>query len=533
MLDRVKQVPAKLLEIWNKYTKKQRAIILSTIAAIIFALLILIFIVGRTSYVYLHTFKDITVAAKVDTALTQAGINHKVENDNLTFNVDSSKFVEANFLITSDEFASKTGFSRDELLTNSMSTTNRDKIVKGNLYLMDDIELNLRSMEGVDDVTVSYNPNTDSTDNFLNPNKEIVCGVNLVINNNFRASSVDGIAYYVASVLGNKTIESITVIDQYGNLLFNGGQQDGVYYNSKRAEHEATVKNFINDSCVQTGRANNFDYVAANVHLPFDYSQESVEDTEYYAQDGLDQAITTYIERIESESDGTSANVVGTDPNDDQPDYYTSDTGTGPSSYTSTKEERTPSKRITTTIKDVGNALFDQGTLQVTMNQNRTLKESDWPLMAESATMTLEEYLFNYRNPVELTLSDDFYGVFSACSGIPAANISLKAYETLIFIPNESTPINWDLILKIILAVLIIGLLIFVVFRGIAPVEVTELEPELSVEKLLATTKENQSLDDIEFSEVSETRKLIERFVDENPEAVANLLRSWLEDDWD
>ena len=65
------------------------------------------------------------------------------------------------------------------------------------------------------------------------------------------------------------------------------------------------------------------------------------------------------------------------------------------------------------------------------------------------------------------------------------------------------------------------------------PVEVTETEPELSVEELLATTKENQELDDIEMSESSETKRMIEKFVDENPEAVANLLRNWLQNDWE
>ena len=39
-------------------------------------------------------------------------------------------------------------------------------------------------------------------------------------------------------------------------------------------------------------------------------------------------------------------------------------------------------------------------------------------------------------------------------------------------------------------------------------------------------------LDDIEVDEGSETKKLIEKFVDENPEAVANLLRNWLNEEW-
>ncbi len=71
------------------------------------------------------------------------------------------------------------------------------------------------------------------------------------------------------------------------------------------------------------------------------------------------------------------------------------------------------------------------------------------------------------------------------------------------------------------------------VFKGIGPVEVTELEPELSVEQLLATTKENQTIDDIDFNEISEVRRMIEKFVDEKPDAVAQLLRNWLNEDWD
>ena len=88
-------------------------------------------------------------------------------------------------------------------------------------------------------------------------------------------------------------------------------------------------------------------------------------------------------------------------------------------------------------------------------------------------------------------------------------------------------------IVSIVLAVIIALLLLYVVFRSMKPEEVVEVEPELSVEALLATTKENQTLDDIEFSDNSASKAMIEKFVDENPEAVASLLRNWLNDDWE
>ena len=56
---------------------------------------------------------------------------------------------------------------------------------------------------------------------------------------------------------------------------------------------------------------------------------------------------------------------------------------------------------------------------------------------------------------------------------------------------------------------------------------------ELSVEDLLASTKTKQELEAIEFDGKSETRIHIEKFVQEKPEAVALLLRNWLNEDWE
>ena len=60
------------------------------------------------------------------------------------------------------------------------------------------------------------------------------------------------------------------------------------------------------------------------------------------------------------------------------------------------------------------------------------------------------------------------------------------------------------------------------------------MEPELSVETLLeATAEATEQLEDIGYNEKSEVRLMIEKFVDENPEAVAQLLRNWLNEDWE
>ena len=44
---------------------------------------------------------------------------------------------------------------------------------------------------------------------------------------------------------------------------------------------------------------------------------------------------------------------------------------------------------------------------------------------------------------------------------------------------------------------------------------------------------DTEELEDIGYTEKSETRILIEKFVEENPDAAALLLRNWLNEDWD
>ena len=101
------------------------------------------------------------------------------------------------------------------------------------------------------------------------------------------------------------------------------------------------------------------------------------------------------------------------------------------------------------------------------------------------------------------------------------------------FQASKKTGIGLDDILQIALAVLIFALLGYVVFRSTRTQKEEEPEPELSVESLLESTGDTEELEDIGYTEKSETRILIEKFVEENPDAAAFLLRNWLNEDWD
>ena len=122
----------------------------------------------------------------------------------------------------------------------------------------------------------------------------------------------------------------------------------------------------------------------------------------------------------------------------------------------------------------------------------------------------------------------------AAATGIAENNIQIRVVEKPVFeaAVGGSFSDNVTNYLMIILTVLIAALLVFVIIKGTSPVEVTEMEPELSVEDLLATTQDDANLEEIELGDKSETRVMIEKFVDENPEAVALLLRNWINEEW-
>ena len=121
----------------------------------------------------------------------------------------------------------------------------------------------------------------------------------------------------------------------------------------------------------------------------------------------------------------------------------------------------------------------------------------------------------------------------ATATGFDADNITFLVYEQAEFVDKSGMDISYSDIFQIALAVLIFALLAFVVFRSTRTAKEVEPEAELSVESLLDATSDEDALDDIGYAEKSETRILIEKFVDENPDAVALLLRNWLNEDWE
>ena len=149
----------------------------------------------------------------------------------------------------------------------------------------------------------------------------------------------------------------------------------------------------------------------------------------------------------------------------------------------------------------------------------------------EMHRLTVEEFKEANKDAVKLDVDADLVTLVQTATGIPSENISIVAYDVPVFIDKDGVNVEASDIVQIVIIVLILGLLAFVILRSMRESKAEEPEEELSVESLLQSTPQD-SLEDIELEEKSETRKMIEKFVVENPEAVASLLRNWLSEDW-
>lgn len=530
MAERLKQIPKELLEFWNKYTARQKTILISVVSVITIAFIVLIYITGRVEYRELTIAETTKEASEVVDLLDAEGIQYKLGLDRLTVSVDLKRYSDAVLLLASNDMPS-TGITLDELLNNSLSTTNSDRNLKINLYMQNKLRNYIETMEGVQNAQVYYIP-VDDANSILTTQRETSASVLLTVNRDFKQDSAQTIAELVASVIGNNTTDNIKVADQNGNLLFGGAQDLYSGNASSKEEYREKLRNtFINNlymGLIKSG----YDDVVIMPNLTLDFKEMEELYTEYLPSQGEEQGVFSHSYTYSSENAGSSGGGVPGTSSNDEADYMIEDSASSTGRVNIEEFDYLPNERITNIKYEVGAIIPEESSVSILLRKVNVITEEGLEVDGFLEDMTFDEYVRANNVQTKLEVDPEIITMVSLATGIAEGNIQVSSIEQPVFVPRVVELKSWTDYLQIILAILIIALLIFVVFKGIVPVEVTELEPELSVEQLLATTKETQSIEDIGLNEVSEVRRVIEKFVDDKPDAVAQLLRNWLNEEW-
>lgn len=529
-----KQLPAKIVEFWNKYTAKQKTLFLSIVAAVVITLVALIILLNRTVYAPLATYEDQATAAEAVNLLEENGYEVRVSDDALSIEVAEDQLSRARLLLGENGISTITNDTDyNWLFDNGINTTDSERRLKAKISLQSTMEMDIRSMEGVTKASVTINI-PESTSSIYSSEVEPSVSIMLTINNDFKEEQALSIAEYAKNCVGAKNTDNITIIDNKGNLLFS---QNSTTVNSSNAvvAIKQQVEEYYNSKLwnlmVNSGA---YDEVSVSANLDVTVSEEHIQDIMYYTNTDEEYGpINSHYYYLAENIDGTGG-VVGTDANGEEiTDYDLLDDAYGESTLTLLKEDYMTSSTTTTTVTPVGEVDMTNSSMAMYLTKYEVYDEAEMKKQGLLDDITFDEFKAANSEVKQVVNDENMTAMLSNATGIKAGNIYVVERIVPLFYPEEKEPVPVQSIVSIVLAVIIALLLLYVVFRSMKPEEVVEVEPELSVEALLATTKENQTLDDIEFSDNSASKAMIEKFVDENPEAVASLLRNWLNDDWE
>lgn len=533
MPEQVQKILNRVLEWWKKFNTKQKALLASIAAVIIIALVILAVVVSQPNMVLLVQCDTTSEAGSVKDLLdSDSSITYEMSSDGLTFYVEEDDKATASILLGTNGVPTSSP-SIDDVFDGGFSSTEADKTKKYKVYLQQYYAEQLEMLSVVEKASVTLDlPDDDGT--ILSRNEEAYAAVILSLNGTMEEEQAQGIARYIATQLGNDSTDNITILDSNMNVLFSGGDSDTTVGTAStqlalRQKTENNIKSAVRDVLVGSSV---FDHVEVASKLDMNFDQRRETEINYYAPDGQTNGMIYQQSTYESESEGGAAATPGTDSNDDTT-YVLEDNEYTSSTISDQSTTYQNDQKVTDVTSAIGTINYDDSSIAI-VAKNYILYDED-VLEASGALddMTFDEYIAANSEPVRIDVDDDYFTLVANATGFPVESISIIAYNEPVFQYSSNDRSLTDY-LPILLAVLIFVLLGYVVFRSTRKEKEAEMEPELSVESLLESTKETQeSLADIGYNEKSETRILIEKFVEENPEAAASLLRNWLNEDWE
>lgn len=531
LIERLRELLNRIIEWWNRFTARQKTLIVGVVAFLIVAVLVIVMSLTRSEYVLLRECESTAEAAEVRDLLEEEGITYTISDDGLTIEVLSEQMSDANLLLGANNIQ-PASYTIDNVTNGSFSTTESDKQKKYVVYLEKSLARDIEKISAIRSATVTLNiPENDGT--LIRTEEESSAWVLLELQDEFSADSAAYLARSVATAIGNATTDNIVIMDTNGNMLYTGDDN----YNpsstansqlSVKAEAERMVINEVRKVLLGTKEFDNVE-VATNLVLDFSTTERTVHN--YTPADGQTQGVLAHEDIFSSESESGVGGIPGTDSNDDDTTYVLDDGSRSNTSQSEESRDYLPNEEIETTRTPAGLVNYSASSLSASMVQYNIIREEDARTQGLLEGITWDEYKLANTERTRLEVDEELFSVVANATGIPVDSVSLVAYSENIFFDSEGSRITATDILQIVLIIVILALLAFVVLRSMRGEKHEEEEEELTVETLLQSMPESQ-VEQISLENESDERKMVNKFVEENPEAAANLLRNWLNEEW-
>ncbi|MFI3201185.1 MAG: flagellar M-ring protein FliF C-terminal domain-containing protein [Eubacteriales bacterium] len=529
MAEKLQSIINKIMEWWNRFESKQKTIIIGVAVAVLMTFVLLITVLTRPQYVHLVTLETAKDAAEVQDMLESEGITPKISDDGLIVEVASADKSQAN-LVLAENGVPTSAYTLEDVFSGGFTTTETEVRLKTVAYLESNMKIDLESYDFVKRASVTIDlPDNDGT--LIAREEEGTVSILLELNGAIPADTASGIAVFAKNVIGNESTNNIVIMDTQGNMLYSGNDD---YSLAGSASSQLTIKQQAENIVAADVRrvlfgTGNFGIIEVASNLVVDFSTYDSTAHTFALPDGQEAGLITHEETFSSEATGGVSGVPGTDSNSEETYVYQD----GSYSEQATSEEiidRVVDETITTQNIPPGLIQYDQSSISVTAISYNVQKQEEVDSQGLLDGISWSEYKIANQGRTRLEVDEDLFGLVANATGIALDKISIVAYSEPVFVDKEGFSAEPQDIVQIVLIILILGLLGFVVFRTMVA-DKEEPPEEIAVENLLQSIQEEE-VEEITTESKSETRRVIEKFVEDNPEAVANLLRNWLGEGW-
>ena len=508
-----------LKEYWNGLEKKKKNKYIVIAVAMLVIIVATVLMLSRTEYSVLYSNLELSEAGEIMTKLTEMGIEAKAEG-NGTILVPAKDEAALRMELSAAGYP-KTGLNYD--LFNSSTgfgTTESEKFELRKYQLQDRLQSAIKSLDVVDDAIVTlYLPEQSSF--VLQADKQSAsASVILRIKNNGKLSNnqIKGIEELLSKSVQGLKSDQISIIDSSGNPLNKNSTSDSETA-SNQLELETEISNKYKaqiESMLEP--VFGFGRVIAGVRVELDFDKRTTETTTYQpvidGNSGIPVSVTEGQERATS---GTEGGVAGIDPNGGAPSYpEVQDSGVG---------EYEKSNR----------------TVNYEINQvKELLQKADGSIKNISVSVILDS------SSIEPGDSEKVKDIVEGSVGIDRDNVVVQ--EMKFTAPNsidgvfrdaqeKESAMKKQALVRNGIGYGVLGLLLLIAILAILRVrrkakknkQYSTFESIVGGSGLLPGEEEIITEDGITIKKSKEL-KYIENSINKDPEFVAQLLRTWLDD---
>lgn len=529
MPDVIKKYLDQIKEFWGSLEKSQKTRLYITTAVVAIAIAISIFMITKPNRVVLFSSSDQKQIGEMIQILDDNGIWNSAENNGTTILIDSKNNNKAQILLAQAGYP-KNGMTFEDAISKiGITTTESDKKHIWKAQQISDLETKIKMLDNIENAAVTLA--TPETSIFYNEGQQQPRPTAYVMvepKQKLTEAQVQGIVMLVSRSVENLDPKDVTVADNNSNILNANSSDDSISAaNSQeelRVQRETELEQKVLDY-FSVGQFDNFDTlrVVANAVLDFDKDKSQIKSiTNPQGMDG--GAVISNKSSEETVKNGTASGAPGQNTNPGTTNNTSYAVGTeGNSDYTNKSSETNYGydETLRETEKATGKLIPAESGLAISLWYGKKVTDA----------AKIDDAFIN-----------DIKAAASVATGIPAKNITVSKMKLAqpevvkTSLNDQIKQLVTDYGFFALMLLLIIGLLIVGMPRKKKEKKEEVLQPAMATgpsgPKFIVPEQE-EPLPEIELEERSEIKKQIDKFVKQKPDAVAQLLRNWLSDEWD